>query len=106
MRVQRAYDDGGCTRGSLARGLCEATDWRNANGDLRLTSARRRLVTNHASPFAVPASKQVDTVRRKTVRNQLLQRPDAEQLKLGGRLSLQHLVTFKIPETIPGIMNH
>ena len=35
-----------------------------------------------------------------------LQRPGDEQIKLGGRLSLQHLVAFPIPETTPGIMDH
>ncbi len=40
------------------------------------------------------------------VGNQLLQRTGDEQLKLGGRLSLQRLVAFPIPETTSGIMNH
>ena len=40
------------------------------------------------------------------VGNRLLQRPGDEQLKLGGRLSLQHLVAFPNPKTTSGIMNH
>ena len=32
--LRQAAAEEGCTRGSLARGLCEAADWRNAKGEL------------------------------------------------------------------------
>ena len=41
--LRQAAAEEGCTRGSLARGLCEAADWRNAKGELCLASARRAL---------------------------------------------------------------
>ena len=39
--LRQAAAEEGRTRGSLARGLCEAADWRNAKGELCLASARR-----------------------------------------------------------------
>ena len=41
--LRQAVTEEGCSRGSLARGLCEAMDWRNAKGKLCLASARRAL---------------------------------------------------------------
>ena len=38
-----AVAEEGRTRGSLARGLCEVADWRNAKGEFCLASARRAL---------------------------------------------------------------
>ena len=40
---RKAVAEEGCTRHSLARGLCETADWRNAKGDLCLGSARSAL---------------------------------------------------------------
>ena len=40
---REAVAEDGCTRGSLARGLCEVADWRNAKGEFCLASARRAL---------------------------------------------------------------
>ena len=60
--LRTAVAEEGRTRGSLARGLCEVADWRNAKGDLCLASARGRVrVRNaenriHASGFARGAS--------------------------------------------------
>ena len=64
----------------------------SAVGDLLMQPAR---IEN-------PVDARLDVI----VGNQLLQRTGDEQLKLGGRLSLQHLVAFPIPETASGIMNH
>ena len=40
---REAAAEEGRTRGSLARGLCEVADWRNAKGEFCLASARRAL---------------------------------------------------------------
>ena len=40
---REAASEEGRTRGSLARGLCEVADWRNAKGEFCLASARRAL---------------------------------------------------------------
>ena len=40
---REAVAEEGRTRGSLARGLCEVADWRNAKGEFCLASARRVL---------------------------------------------------------------
>lgn len=41
--LRKAVAEEGCTRGSLACGLCKAADWRNATGKLCLASARSAL---------------------------------------------------------------
>ena len=41
--LRKAVAEEGRSRGSLARGLCEVADWRNAKGKLCLGSARRAL---------------------------------------------------------------
>ena len=54
----------GCTHRSLARGLCEFADWRNAKGKLCLASARRAL-PNLAADLGVelPSGQAVPTAR-------------------------------------------
>ena len=41
--LRDAVAEEGRTRGSLARGLCEVADWRNAKGEFCLASTRRAL---------------------------------------------------------------
>ena len=65
--LRKAVTEEGCTRSSLARGLCEFADWRNASGKLCLASARRALPALAADlgvrlPAARPAPSPVGRV--------------------------------------------
>ena len=65
--LRSAVAEAGCTRSSLARGLCEFADWRNAKGDFCLASARHALPALAADlgvrlPAARPAPSPVGRV--------------------------------------------
>ncbi len=63
--LRTAVAEEGRTRGSLARGLCEVADWRNAKGKLCLASARRALPALAADlGVRLPAARPVPSAGR------------------------------------------